>query len=82
MGQWSFGAIFFYQKQYALDYVLAAYKKPLISLIIDVVMGGGAGLSMHAEFRVITECCVCHARSITFPQTALGHELSIAFLFG
>ncbi|XVE66380.1 hypothetical protein DITRI_Ditri08aG0076000 [Diplodiscus trichospermus] len=58
IGHWSFGAIF-YQKQYTLDYILATYTKPLISLINGIVMGGGAGLSVHAEFTVVTENAVC-----------------------
>ncbi|XP_017971283.1 PREDICTED: probable 3-hydroxyisobutyryl-CoA hydrolase 3 isoform X3 [Theobroma cacao] len=66
IGHWSFGANF-YRKQYALDYLLATYEKPLISLINGVVMGGGAGLSMHAKFRIVTENAV-----FAMPEASIG----------
>ncbi|XVE66377.1 hypothetical protein DITRI_Ditri08aG0075700 [Diplodiscus trichospermus] len=66
IGHWSFGASF-YQKQYALDYALATYKKPLVSLINGVVMGGGAGLSVHAACRVVTENAI-----FAMPEASIG----------
>ncbi|XP_022762451.1 probable 3-hydroxyisobutyryl-CoA hydrolase 3 [Durio zibethinus] len=66
IGHWSFGANF-YRKQYALDYLLATYKKPLISLINGFVMGGGAGLSIHAKFKVVTENAV-----FAMPEASIG----------
>ncbi|XVE92945.1 hypothetical protein REPUB_Repub01dG0147700 [Reevesia pubescens] len=66
IGHWSFGANF-YQKQLALDYLLATYKKPLISLINGIVMGGGAGLSVNAKFRVVTENAI-----FAMPEASIG----------
>ncbi|THG11693.1 hypothetical protein TEA_027039 [Camellia sinensis var. sinensis] len=65
-GHWSFGASF-YRKQLALDYLLGTYKKPLVSLINGFVMGGGAGISMHATFRIVTEKTV-----FAMPETSIG----------
>ncbi|KAA8522755.1 hypothetical protein F0562_009083 [Nyssa sinensis] len=66
-GHWSFGANF-YRKQLTLDYLLGTYKKPLVSLINGMVMGGGAGLSMHARFRIVTENTV-----FAMPEASIGH---------
>ncbi|KAL8152937.1 hypothetical protein V2J09_010697 [Rumex salicifolius] len=65
-GHWSFTS-FFYRKQFMLDYYLATYKKPLVVLIHGVVMGGGAGISMHAKFRIATEKTI-----FAMPEASLG----------
>ncbi|XP_076892115.1 3-hydroxyisobutyryl-CoA hydrolase 1-like [Bidens hawaiensis] len=65
-GNWSFGANFF-RKQYSLDYLVGTYKKPLIALINGIVMGGGAGLSMNAAFRIVTENTL-----FAMPETSIG----------
>ncbi|KAL9389077.1 hypothetical protein Peur_017682 [Populus x canadensis] len=66
-GHWSYGEKF-YEKQLILDYILATYRKPLISLVDGIVMGGGAGLSMHGRFRIVTENTV-----FAMPETLIGH---------
>ncbi|KAL5757352.1 hypothetical protein ACOSP7_019963 [Xanthoceras sorbifolium] len=53
-GHWSFGASFF-KKFSNLEYLVATYKKPLVALIDGMVMGGGAGVSMLARFKIVTE---------------------------
>ncbi|GMG99514.1 hypothetical protein Nepgr_001354 [Nepenthes gracilis] len=65
-GHWSFAASF-YKKQLILDYLLATYKKPLVALINGIVMGGGAGLTMHGRFRIVTENTV-----FAMPEASLG----------
>ncbi|GAB4837707.1 hypothetical protein Ancab_002560 [Ancistrocladus abbreviatus] len=65
-GHWSYTTIF-YGKQLKLDYLIATYKKPMVSLINGVVMGGGAGLSMHMTFRIVTEKAV-----FAMPEAAIG----------
>ncbi|XP_060675744.1 probable 3-hydroxyisobutyryl-CoA hydrolase 3 [Ziziphus jujuba] len=77
-GHWSFGARF-YKKQLALDYLIGTYKKPLVSLINGIVMGGGAGLSMRSRFRVVTENTVFampEASIGLFPDVGATHFLS------
>ncbi|KAK3014424.1 hypothetical protein RJ639_009093, partial [Escallonia herrerae] len=70
-GHWSFTAVY-YKKQLVLDYLLATYKKPVVRfsvvLINGIVMGGGAGLSMHGSFRVVTENTV-----FAMPEAMIGY---------
>ena len=44
-------------------YQLAVLKKPVVALLDGIVMGGGAGLSMHGSFRVATEKCASQPSS-------------------
>ncbi|KAI6679245.1 hypothetical protein NL676_033126 [Syzygium grande] len=77
-GHWSFGASF-YKKQLTLDHLIATYKKPMVCLINGVVMGGGAGISMHGSFRVVTEKTVFampEAILGLFPDVGASHFLS------
>ncbi|WCJ24272.1 3-hydroxyisobutyryl-CoA hydrolase mitochondrial [Euphorbia peplus] len=77
-GHWSYGARF-YQKQFNLDYLLATYKKPLLSLIDGIVMGGGAGLSLHGRFKIVTEKTIFAMPEVAiglFPDCGASHFLS------
>ncbi|GMP42425.1 hypothetical protein CsSME_00012180 [Camellia sinensis var. sinensis] len=65
-GNWKLGAKFF-QKEFILNYVMATYSKPQVSILNGIVMGGGAGASIHGRFRVATENSV-----FAMPETALG----------
>ncbi|RVW87655.1 3-hydroxyisobutyryl-CoA hydrolase 1 [Vitis vinifera] len=53
-GDWRLGAKFFW-KEFILNYVMATYSKPQVSILNGIVMGGGAGASMHGRFRIATE---------------------------
>ncbi|CAI9111810.1 OLC1v1012133C1 [Oldenlandia corymbosa var. corymbosa] len=65
-GHWSFGASFF-RRQLTLDYKIATYKKPVVSILDGIVMGGGAGLSMLSTFRIVTEKTI-----FAMPEAAIG----------
>ncbi|XP_059433889.1 3-hydroxyisobutyryl-CoA hydrolase 1-like [Corylus avellana] len=65
-GNWSLGAHFFC-KEYILNYIMATYRKTQVSILNGIVMGGGAGASIHGRFRVATENSV-----FAMPETALG----------
>ncbi|PSS24563.1 3-hydroxyisobutyryl-CoA hydrolase [Actinidia chinensis var. chinensis] len=65
-GNWKLGATFF-QKEFILNYLMATYSKPQVSILNGIVMGGGAGASIHGRFRVATENSV-----FAMPETALG----------
>ncbi|CAK9318943.1 unnamed protein product [Citrullus colocynthis] len=65
-GDWRRGAYFF-QKEFILNYLMATFSKPQVSLLNGIVMGGGAGVSIHGRFRVATEKSV-----FAMPETALG----------
>ncbi|KAK6935001.1 Enoyl-CoA hydratase/isomerase domain [Dillenia turbinata] len=53
-GGWKSGAKYFWN-EYRMNYLLATYKKPQVSILNGFVMGGGAGVSVHGQFRVATE---------------------------
>ncbi|KAJ7975515.1 3-hydroxyisobutyryl-CoA hydrolase 1 [Quillaja saponaria] len=65
-GHWSYPASF-YRKQLILDHLIATYRKPLVALINGIVMGGVAGISMNARFRVVTEKAV-----FAMPEASIG----------
>ncbi|CAJ1948676.1 unnamed protein product [Sphenostylis stenocarpa] len=53
-GDWRYGANFFHT-EYKLNYLMATYSKPQVSILNGIVMGGGAGASVHGRFRIVTE---------------------------
>ncbi|CAN6372716.1 unnamed protein product [Urochloa humidicola] len=63
---WKIGADFF-RNQYLLNYIIATHAKPQVSLLSGIVMGGGAGVSLHGRFRVATDKTI-----FAMPETALG----------
>jgi len=48
-------AIEFFTREYALDYHIHVYKKPVVVWGNGIVMGGGLGLMSGASHRVVTE---------------------------
>ncbi|XP_074556556.1 3-hydroxyisobutyryl-CoA hydrolase 1-like [Curcuma longa] len=65
-GSWTLGAYFFWN-EFSLNYLIATYRKPQVSILDGIVMGGGAGLSIHGRFRVATEKAI-----FAMPETSLG----------
>ncbi|XWS56841.1 hypothetical protein CRYUN_Cryun09bG0120100 [Craigia yunnanensis] len=63
---WRVGANFF-MKVYTLNYLMATYSKLQVSILNGIVMGGGAGASLHGRFCVATENTI-----FAMPETALG----------
>ena len=57
----------FYHGEYQLNRAIFRLGKPYIALMDGVVMGGGAGLSVHGSHRVVTERTL-----FAMPETALG----------
>ncbi|KAJ6745220.1 3-HYDROXYISOBUTYRYL-COA HYDROLASE-RELATED [Salix koriyanagi] len=70
-GHWSYAASS-YKKNLFLDYVVATYGKPVVALIHGIVMGSGAGLSMHAAFKIVTE-----NTAFAMPETSIGHFVDV-----
>uniref|UniRef100_M8BEX8 3-hydroxyisobutyryl-CoA hydrolase n=1 Tax=Aegilops tauschii TaxID=37682 RepID=M8BEX8_AEGTA len=76
---WKYGADFF-RTEFLLNYIIATYSKPQVSLLTGIVMGGGAGVSIHGRFRVATEntkfsyrgYTPCWPKVFAMPETALG----------
>jgi enoyl-CoA hydratase len=57
----------FWQEEYALNAMIAAYAKPMVAFMDGVVMGGGVGISAHASHRVVTE-----RAAVAMPETIIG----------
>ncbi|ORX45076.1 ClpP/crotonase [Hesseltinella vesiculosa] len=57
----------FFQDEYQLDHLIATLKKPFISIMDGITMGGGVGLSVHAPFRIATENTL-----FAMPETKIG----------
>lgn len=57
----------FFTTEYRLNYTLAQYPKPIVSLIDGICMGGGLGLSVHGSHRIVTE----HG-SMAMPECRIG----------
>ncbi|OAP10115.1 hypothetical protein AXX17_AT2G26760 [Arabidopsis thaliana] len=56
----------YFKVGYTLNYVLSTYRKPQVSILNGIVMGGGAGLSTNGRFRIATE------NTVFFSYTSLG----------
>ncbi|TMW94020.1 hypothetical protein EJD97_010863, partial [Solanum chilense] len=73
-GNWQLGANYL-REVYTLIYRIATYRKPQscldcplkVSILNGIVMGAGAGVSIHGRFRVATEKSV-----FAMPETAMG----------
>uniref|UniRef100_A0A2P2M4E4 3-hydroxyisobutyryl-CoA hydrolase n=3 Tax=Rhizophora mucronata TaxID=61149 RepID=A0A2P2M4E4_RHIMU len=57
----------FFWTEYIMNYLIATYTKPQVSILNGIVMGGGAGVSIHGQFRIATENSV-----FAMPETSLG----------
>ena len=57
----------FLKREYALNHLISTSSKPVISLLDGYVFGGGAGISIHGQFRIATENTV-----FAMPETAIG----------
>ncbi len=50
-------ALQFFKLEYEVDHLIGRLRIPHVALIDGIVMGGGAGVSMHGHFKVATERC-------------------------
>jgi enoyl-CoA hydratase len=57
----------FLHHEYNLNYQIHTYGKPFVAIMDGIVLGGGIGLSAHANIRVVTE-----RSSIGMPETTIG----------
>lgn len=57
----------YFGSEYGLNQLIAEYPKPYVALIDGAAMGGGLGISVHGELRIVTEKAL-----IAMPETAIG----------
>ena len=57
----------FFRDEYRLNEAISAFPKPYIALMDGLVMGGGAGISMHGSHRIVTE----HTK-FAMPEVGIG----------
>lgn len=57
----------FFHEEYRLNALIHHYSKPYVALIDGIVMGGGAGISVHGDFRVAGDRTL-----FAMPETAIG----------
>jgi len=57
----------YFAGEYRLNQLIAEYPKPYVALIDGAAMGGGLGISVHGEIRVVTDKAL-----IAMPETAIG----------
>lgn len=57
----------FWSDEYRLNSRISRYPKPFVAIMDGIVLGGGIGLSAHADVRVVTE-----RSSIGMPETGIG----------
>lgn len=60
-------AINFFTHEYDLNRLIAAFEKPMLVIMHGVVMGGGVGISAHANLRVVTD-----GSRVAMPETRIG----------
>ncbi|CAA7271582.1 unnamed protein product [Cyclocybe aegerita] len=61
-------AIDYFKREFEMDYILAALKKPYVAVLDGMTMGGGVGLAANAPFRIATEKTV-----FAMPETKIGY---------
>lgn len=57
----------YFSAEYELDQLVADFPKPYVALIDGPALGGGLGISVHGEIRVVSEKAM-----IAMPETAIG----------
>jgi enoyl-CoA hydratase len=57
----------FWRDEYLLNGLVGRFAKPYVSLMDGIVMGGGVGVSAHANTRVVTE-----TSKIAMPEVSIG----------
>lgn len=61
------GGMRFFRQEYTLNNLIGSLSVPYVALVDGIVMGGGVGLSVHGNFRVVTEKAL-----FAMPETAIG----------
>ena len=57
----------FFEREYALDFRIHTYPKPVVAIVDGIVMGGGMGLAQGAALRLVGE-----RTRMAMPETMIG----------
>jgi enoyl-CoA hydratase len=60
-------ALAYWRREYTLNALIKRYRKPYVCLIDGIVMGGGAGISIHGSHRVAGD-----RMSFAMPEVGIG----------
>lgn len=66
----------YFDAEYEMDYLIATYPKPVISLMSGVIMGGGLGLTAHGSHRVITRDAFA-----AMPEMKIGYFVDVGMTY-
>lgn len=66
----------FWGIEYEMNALIAHYPKPVVSFMDGIVLGGGVGISAHAQVRVVTE-----RSQVAMPETAIGLSPDVGALY-
>ncbi|KLO34306.1 3-hydroxyisobutyryl-CoA hydrolase [Mycobacterium nebraskense] len=66
----------FWRDEYLLNAQIADFSKPYVALMDGIVMGGGVGVSAHANTRVVTD-----TSKIAMPEVGIGFIPDVGGVF-
>ncbi|MFC7403963.1 enoyl-CoA hydratase/isomerase family protein [Georgenia alba] len=66
----------YFVDEYALNRLVAEYPKPYVAVLDGVTMGGGLGVSVHGDVRVVTDRSL-----LAMPETALGFATDVGMTY-
>src|ERR1700712_2049961 len=66
----------FWAAEYEMNACIAHYRKPVVAFMDGIVLGGGVGISAHAQVRVVTE-----RSQVAMPETAIGLSPDVGALY-
>jgi enoyl-CoA hydratase len=66
----------FWRDEYLLDAQIADFSKPYVAVMDGIVMGGGVGVSAHANTRVVTD-----TSKIAMPEVGIGFIPDVGGVF-
>lgn len=65
-----------WREQHLLDALIATYRKPVVTLLHGLVLGGGVGLGCHASHRLVTP-----TSTVGMPEVGIGLSPDVGALY-
>ena len=66
----------FFEVEYGMIKLIAAYTKPIVAVMHGIVMGGGLGISAHASHRVVTP-----STRVAMPEGRIGFWCDVGMTY-